>query len=64
MITLSSSKSKTSTSTSAGQVCSKMGMMAELNKHVTQVVMAGDDITTPFAGSSMVANVVKSCARV
>ena len=37
--------------------------MAKLNNHVTQVVVAGDDNTTPFTGSSMVAKAVKSYAR-
>lgn len=41
---------------------SKVGTMAELNKHVTQMVVVSD-ITTTFAGGSVVAEVVKSCVR-
>ena len=39
---------------------SKVGMMAKLNNHVTQMVVAGNDITTPFTGSNVVAKAVKS----
>ena len=61
------------TSTSAGRVRlksgvmplplyshSKMGTMVKLNNHVMQMVVAGNNITTPFTGSSVVAKAVKS----
>jgi hypothetical protein len=37
-----------------------MGTMAKLNNHVTQMVVAGNNIPTPFTGNSVVTKVVKS----